>query len=58
MNQCQLKKTPSLPTYHGVGVAAKLPGLFIVIGSITVALFLLHDEAHVLIGLHAGPVML
>lgn len=49
---------PSLLTYHGIGVAAELPCLFIVEGSVTVTLLLLHDETHVLVGLHAGTVVL
>ena len=45
------------PTYHGVGVTTELPRLFVVEGSVAVALLLLHDEAKVLVRLHAGPVV-
>ena len=57
LNQ-QVRPFLFLPTYHRICVAAELPRLFIVEGSIPVALFLLHDEAHVLVSLHAGPVVL
>lgn len=44
-------------TDHRVGVAAELPRLLVVEGGVSVALFFLHDETHVLVGLHARTVL-
>ena len=47
-----------LLTHDAAGAAGELPGLLVVVGRVFVALLLLHDEAEVFVGLHAGTVVL